>query len=336
MKKNQLCACIAPLLVLEMRFENMKQVNEKQTHSKVVYEDALLHDMSIGTTSDLEGRDILVSVRLEYEDFLFRDIRPNENVDSYKKEKLETAKEYYTFKNKTIIDRDSSFKCDEMYVSTYGPFITYNFEKIEDSTHLISKIEEKKYVDEISISYSTVEKENLERAKGYVNASEYINHSTYTGNGVTVGILESGIVDKKHENLVNTNLTVRDEWYYIETVTEHSTIMASIIAGKNGVAPKAKILSVELSGNPESEIDWLLDNGVDVINLSYGDKNPDGKYSSKSAYMDYIANQYGIMFVASTGNDGGNVCNPGLGYNVLSVGSCIPSEFHYVSRRDTV
>lgn len=145
------------------------------------------------------------------------------------------------------------------------------------------------------------------------------------GNGINVGVLEAGgIIDKSHPNIAGSNFKIRKEWYYIETVSDHATQVASIIGGNNGIAPASNILSVELSGGASSEVDWLLDNDVNIINMSYGDSTPTGQYSSKSAYMDYISVNQWVTFVGSSGNEGretGYVLNPGLGYNVVSVGA---------------
>ena len=78
-------------------------------------------------------------------------------------------------------------------------------------------------------------------------------------------------------------------------------LIASIMAK---MCPDAKLLSVELSGNAVSEIDWMLDRNVNVINLSYGNDNPTGNYDSNSAYMDYIVNTYKVTIVAAVGNNG--------------------------------
>ena len=107
--------------------------------------------------------------------------------------------------------------------------------------------------------------------------------------------------------------------------------MAGIIAGNNSIAPKCKILSVELFGNPVSEIDWLLNRNVNVINMSYGEGNPSGNYNSSSAYMDYIVSTYKVTIVAASGNEPQNVTNPGLGYNVITVGACTSQDIYATS-----
>ena len=335
MKRNLLCAFIAPLLVLGVNGNKQVEKNE-EFHSKIIYDDSLNKTMNNQEEGNEERGKVNLNVHLDYEDFSFRAILDIESVEEYKNNKLMAAKEYYKRKNNEFITENQQLVTESMYISSYGPFIAYDYDNLNDCTYLISKLEAKEEIDEVVVKEIKENKNFLERAKEIVKAHNYIYNSTLTGKGVTIGILESGIVDKNHENFKNTDLTVRDEWYYKETVTDHSTIMASIIAGQYGIAKEAKILSVELSGGPESEIDWLLDRGVDIINLSYGDEKPNGSYSVKSAYMDYIANQYGITFVAAAGNENENVVNPGLGYNVLTIGSCDISQAPQVSAKDSL
>ena len=119
---------------------------------------------------------------------------------------------------------------------------------------------------------------------------------------------------------------IRNEWYYIETVHDHPTLMASIIGGNNGIAIDARIMSVELFTFPTEEVEWLLDNDVDVVNMSFGFDNNPGVYDNMSAYFDYISKTYGVTFIAAVGNNENNeykVTNPALGYNVIGVGGSI-------------
>jgi hypothetical protein len=99
--------------------------------------------------------------------------------------------------------------------------------------------------------------------------------------------------------------------------------MAQLIAGTYGIAPGVKLLNAYALGSINQEAEWMIDNDVDIINMSCGEENTEGYYSDLSAYVDYIAYTYDIIVVASVANNGGMVSNPGLGYNVISVGSCV-------------
>lgn len=150
---------------------------------------------------------------------------------------------------------------------------------------------------------------------------------SYTGKGVVIGILDPGIVDSKHSNFKYTNLTVRREWYYPETVTNHATTVASIAGGLQGIASGTDILSVEVCGSLNSEIEWLLDHNVNVINMSFFDSDSSsslGDYTSNAAYIDSIVKNNHVTVVGSSGNRGEGdayVTSPKTGYNVIAVGS---------------
>ena len=100
--------------------------------------------------------------------------------------------------------------------------------------------------------------------------------------------------------------------------------MAAYIGGSDGIASDVKIYSSYIWGTPTEELDWLLDNGVNIINMSYGDANPTGYYESDSAYCDMIVGNYKITMVGAVGNYGNGsrlVANPALAYNVIGVGA---------------
>jgi len=107
---------------------------------------------------------------------------------------------------------------------------------------------------------------------------------------IKIAILDSGI-DKKHEDLNNQ---VKDEVNMIHPnvpiIDElgHGTAVAGIIAAKDnsigfsGVSPHVELYSVKVldkDGNGSVEdiikgIEWSIDKGVDIINLSFGITQP--------------------------------------------------------------
>lgn len=238
------------------------------------------------------------------------------------------SSKYHISNNNMILSTFDLKNVESIYVSKYSPFIEIQMTKEKFKQNDFSLINDLVKSDDVKTIYirgiEGENKSNLNGAYNSIGCLDIVRNSTYTGSGIKVGILEPGIIDSDHASLANTNTVVRKVWYYNETEEEHTTKMAAIIAGTNGIAKDTTIYSVELYGNPTNEIDWLIDNDVDIINLSYGDESPTGSYSSKSAYMDYIAYTYKIIFVASAGNTGATdnyVANPGLGYNVITCGS---------------
>lgn len=292
---------------------------------KIVFEVNKNELMNLDDASEQETP-VNLLVKLNYNDFTSSSFKNEEERRLY----FEKAKNYYSKKNKELV---SELNLDDLdyYSSLYSPFISLditNEELSNDNYHLLEYLDSNSNIEMVYVSDVQSNKPNLTNATNFVGVKPYITNRTYTGEGVVVGILEPSILDADHEDFANTDIMVRNEWYYVESVSNHTTMMGSIIAEKNGIAPDSKLLSVELCGNAVNEIDWLLENGVNVINLSYGDSNPTGNYSSKSAYMDYIINTYKVTMVASSGNTGDTddyVANPGLGYNVLTVGACSSS-----------
>ena len=317
------------IISLLLGLNSIPQPNQatNQLSDKIVFENFEVSPMSISSENTNQPTDkVEIKVLCDYENFSY-DFAANANksVAQQRSEIFAQGKAYHTQKNQQIINQIDTDDMDGLYISTYSPYFTYestlqeitanNYEQLNDLASY-------SYIEKIYVSPEYEYEPMLEEgALEAIEVWDYIDMGTLTGEDVVIGVLEPGIVDKNHSNFDNIDLTVRNEWYYIETVREHTTMVASVIAK---MCPDAKLLSVEIFGNAVSEIDWMLDRNVNVINMSFGEENPTGNYSSDSAYMDYIVNTYKITIVASVGNNGedtGYVGNPALGYNVIGVGA---------------
>ena len=303
---------------------------------KIVFENFEVSPMSVSSENTNQPTDkVEIKVLCDYENFSY-DFAANANksVEQQRSEIFAQGKAYHTQKNQQIINQIDTDDMDGLYVSTYSPYFTYestlqeitanNYEQLNDLASY-------SYIEKIYVSSEHEYQPMLEEATEAIGVADYIDTGILTGEDIVIGILETGIADENHSNFNNIDLTVRNEWYYIETVTEHATTVASVIAK---MCPDAKLLSVELSGNAVSEIDWMLDRNVNVINMSYGEKNPTGNYNSESAYVDYIVNTYKVTIIASGGNEGldtGYITNPALGYNVITVGAGNSDNYYAVN-----
>ena len=318
------------IISLLLGLNSIPQPNQatNQLSDKIVFENFEVSPMSISSENTNQPTDkVEIKVLCDYENFNY-DFAANANksVAQQRSEIFAQGKAYHTQKNQQIINQINTDDMDGLYVSTYSPYFTYEStleEVTANNYEQLNDLASYSYIEKIYVSPEHEYEPMLEEATEAIGVADYIDTGTLTGEDIVIGILDLGIVDEEHSNFNNIDLTVRKEWYYIETVTEHATTIASIMAK---MCPDAKLLSVELSGNAVSEIDWMLDRNVNVINLSYGDENATGNYDSDSAYMDYIVNTYKVTIVAAVGNSGreaGYVANPALGYNVIGVGAYI-------------
>ena len=178
---------------------------------------------------------------------------------------------------------------------------------------------------------------------------------TADGSGVTVAVVDSG-VDADHPDLrdtvlpgrsfVDTDAALRplalggdggpasDDAFGHADPVGHGTAVAGIIAGHResglpGVAPGAEILPVRVldeenryhdSAKVAEAVEWAVDNGADIVNLSLG-----GHYESPD-FRDAVgyAAAHDVLVVACTGNQsdadsGEQVWFPASDEDVLAV-----------------
>ncbi|PKK95839.1 MAG: hypothetical protein CVV59_01665 [Tenericutes bacterium HGW-Tenericutes-4] len=252
-----------------------------------------------------------------------------EEANSALREQRKRVSEFYSQKNQEMI---ALFDLpNETYISKYAPIVFLDGNKAFNES-LYNKINQISKSDKVKNIYIQNNKQNEIQTSFFdsttiMNIQDYIVNGFYDGTGATIGILDAGILDKNHVNFANrSDIIVRNEWWFFETVSDHANKVTSIAGVNTGVARGAKILSVQLSGEPSGEVEWMLDRDVNVINNSWRTSVSDGVYNSTSAYFDYIVKNTWVTVVSAVGNEGEvtgqeYVGNPALGYNVVSVGS---------------
>lgn len=147
---------------------------------------------------------------------------------------------------------------------------------------------------------------------------------------ITVAIIDTSI-DNTHPDIVGS---IIDNKYIVNCEdSKHGTAVAGIISaypsnddGVLGIAPKTKIIAVVVTEDSKSitvenmisGINYAIDQGVDIINISSGFYNYDEKLyeTIKKAY------DAGIIIVASAGNgSNGSVMYPAKFSEVIAVAS---------------
>ncbi len=283
----------------------------------------------------LKSDDINLSVNLNYDLIDTSYLIPGENATSeeahaLKWQRIEIGKEYYTAKNNEMAQKLDGKNYKERYISSYLPCIeyTYDVEVFQNNkSEILSSLSLNEDVKSISVVGNIEVTDSLMSSLSYSGASE-VRTSSYRGEGINVGILESGVVKKSHDSLAGADITVYSSIFNVET--QHSTKIASILVNQSsGIVPDANLFSRGVSGNVSNELDWFISKNIDVINMSWGDNNKLGIYYTNSALCDFAVQQYGIVIVAASGNNDNadyKVANPGMGYNVLTVGNYYTSD----------
>ena len=157
----------------------------------------------------------------------------------------------------------------------------------------------------------------------------------YTGKGIKVALLDTGIDYTHHElepsyrggyDFVNDDSDPMDD-------NGHGTHVAGILAaardgkGVVGVAPDAEIYAIKVSdakgkgsfSGLVKGINWSIENGMDVVSMSITGQ---GGSRALAKAVDIAYNKHGLVMVAAVGNGGkGDVLYPAAYENVIGVGS---------------
>lgn len=170
--------------------------------------------------------------------------------------------------------------------------------------------------------------------------------SGHTGEGVTVGVVDTG-VDVTHPDLDDGVVVARRDFTGSGAGDEvgHGTHVASIVAGSGeasdganrGVAPDADLISAKVLTPDGGDLSWVIDGmewaaaqGADVLNLSLGEP---GNYTDGtdpgSLAVDALSERYGLLAVAAAGNEGpepGTIPTLGTATSALTVAAVGPDD----------
>ena len=157
---------------------------------------------------------------------------------------------------------------------------------------------------------------------------------TYHGSGIKIGILE-GYLPSPTGHLDGITYST-----YGNRTGDHSALVSAVLGGESGIADGASLYfanvysEAEIASHPEFECysfqnccDWLIDNDVNIINMSIRLIGTYGIYDSWCAYADYIVKNLKITWVKSAGNSRGSsnaealnyINSPGAALNLITV-----------------
>lgn len=269
---------------------------------------------------------------------------PDKEMDDTNDENLESV----------IIEVEGDPQEHKAYLEAYYPYIkviaTYDkvfnglaLKAAPDKLEKLGKLEFIKTIDTVkTYKADTTSSADLTEANPNTVMPSDINTTNYTGKGVKVGVIDTGI-DYDHPDLIKNfiqgyDLVDLDE-DPMETKPEegmptlHGTHVAGIIAADGelqGVAPDAEIYAYRALGpggmgssvQVIAAMEKAVDDGVDVINLSLGNTVNGPDYPTSVAVNRAV--DLGVSVVIANGNDGpGNwtVGAPATATKAIAVGA---------------
>ncbi len=241
------------------------------------------------------------------------------------------VKEYYVEYNESVV---STLGLDdyEYCISYYSPYIEIVFDDIAEysrcENELVSDISNHEFVSSACNTMIIYENsreatiDSISDATNYLLSDAFddigVSDSSYTGDGVKVGIIDFGVPDTT--NLKEGKYTLLPP----EEEDDHSTIIASIIGGTSGIAEDVYFYCMKQSGFLINDCNVLAGAGANIINMSLT-KGMVGYYSNYDACIDNFVSTTGCTFVKSAGNRGERedkyITQPGCALNAITVGS---------------
>ncbi|GAA2062919.1 S8 family serine peptidase [Streptomyces cheonanensis] len=196
-----------------------------------------------------------------------------------------------------------------------------------------------------AVSLDRVREPSLEHSTGQIGA-DTAWEAGYDGSGVTIAVLDTGIAADHGDfgDRIRGNADFTDEG--TADTEGHGTHVASIAAGSGdrsdgtyrGVAPGADLLIGKVLGERGgldswiiAGMEWAVDEGADIVNMSLGAAAWPGHDPLVEAVDQLSEAHEDVLFVIAAGNDGPDeetVGSPGIAAGALTVGA--------VDRDDTV
>ncbi len=250
----------------------------------------------------------------------------DEEIQGYIEAKRAKAREEYTEMNQRFIDTQLPAGAEVTFVSAYSPVVL-----AEMNASDITRTAKSTKVQTVEFLDKTAKNEPASTTYNDTTRAAYTRDSYgLKGSGVKIGILEvDGIADRSNSQIaaMGTRYITRSGY---NTVSAHATMVTLIAAGPavgsyQGVAPLATVYATYCSSSSQNvdNIEWLIDQGVNVINASRtfgGMITP--QYDTFSKYIDHISASHDVHFVQAAGNDGTNHISIGaMAYNSIVVGA---------------
>ena len=244
----------------------------------------------------------------------------------------------------------------ELYVESHGgTVISTNQSRIEASVS-VELLELLAFSGDISFIRSLVRPHSLEETAAIpLIRSDLWNTRGYTGSGIKVGVLDTGFQNisdfvgselplEVNYRCYNGSLYSSTNMALCETRTDHGTAVSEIITD---IAPGIElyISNPVTKGTLRDAVNWMVEEGVDVINHSVGwiwdgpgngtSQDPLSPFSTVG-----VATSNDVVWVNAAGNENGNTWTGAFGTGALDGFHYFDASYNfnpvYVSRNKNV
>ncbi|MBO5097462.1 MAG: S8 family serine peptidase [Agathobacter sp.] len=278
---------------------------------------------------------------LTYVDVEFDENETDEYVQTYIETEREAAAELYSASNNSFVAEN--FMARDMsvtYVSKYSPcvFVNLTISKVAEMVSKNNVVEidcQSEVIDQMDALSISISESEIQEAIEVVRADQATEIYDVTGAGVKIGQIELSCpnVSTVIKNPNSNGNLIKGE------IDLHSNTVYKIM---NMVAPEATYYATgrypndtaTSQGSFYEQVEWLLSQGVNIINMSAGAGGAGNVnvYSSRTRWVDHIAYNHDVHFVVSAGNEMDEedllqgVTDPGMAYNAITVGNVYRTE----------
>lgn len=245
------------------------------------------------------------------------------------------AKEAYLKQNTAFANQYLDGKVE--YISKYSPVIIASLDSVETNQLALNSAVKSIELYEMEVAHEEpVTAPMAETASttagidylGMINADD-VHDNGYTGHGIKIGIFDGGLPEPQYHNILELSSAqcsfVGEPSVGEDEYVDHASSVALII---KSIAPDATLYCAAYGatgGSTFESIEWLIDQGVNVINISLALSSSTNTYGDNAKWLDHIALDHFVTIVMSVGNKGhtnpGEVYEEKLSYNSIVVGA---------------
>lgn len=327
---------------------NLKEIMETSSNNDIISVSVWFNDIDYKKVVN-EANKNLFSVQKETQNALVNNTSygnfSTENIQLINSEQRKIAKQLYSTHNKektaSITAKLKDYEI--IYESAYAPNVMLNINKSDiyslttfDFVDLIYYYEEP-VVDNSEI-HETEQSSRISNDFVEINdiyeAIEY--RDNLTGEGIKIGMTEMYLPSINYESLKNKSNQIHlDPNLYHYNTGYHPTFVASTLIGEAGssfpgIVPDAELYctSVKNSTSWKAGIEWLIDNDVDIINISSTlQQTPSGLGNLEmSRWLDHISYQHNTIVVVAAGYFPNAFTSFAYSNNIIIAGALLMSK----------